>query len=69
MTIETCSICKENVQESEEFDPVYDEPIYEGMTEIDHQAAKLGKHMRGFKFKNATRQGARGRHRGKAGAE
>lgn len=69
LTAETCSICNLNIQESEEFDPVHPAPIYEGMTEIDRQAVKLGRRTRGFKFRNATRCGARGRRRGKAGAE
>ena len=69
MTEETCSICNVNTQESEEFDPAHSAPIYEGMTEIDNQAAKFGNRIRGFKFKNATRCGARGQRRGKAGAE
>jgi hypothetical protein len=67
MTEETCSLCLAD----KEFDPgpVHSETIYEGMTELDKEAEKLGRNIKGFKFRDARRQGAKGRRSGKNGAE
>jgi len=65
LTEETCAMCTEQ----KPFENVHAEPIYEGMTAIDRQAAKVGRLMRGFKLRDRSRVGAKGRRCGKVGAE
>jgi len=66
LTEETCATC----QEQKQFEPLPDsKPVYEGMTKLDREAVKLGRKMKGFKFKNASRRGARGTRRGRKGTE
>ncbi len=62
LTTDSCATCIENDEalHSVYADQPHDKPIHEGMTEIDLEAGRLGRSMRGFAFDKTSRRGASG---------
>lgn len=59
LTTEQCVDC----QDIQELEPVHAAPIYSGLSRLDREAERLGRHTKGFKFCNVSRRGARGGRR------
>ena len=65
LTEETCSFCQEEKKEQSSGyeipeDERPDAPIFEGMDDIDEEAARIGRGTKGFRFRDASRRGAKG---------
>ena len=70
MEPETCAICLKEHELSNRYCTEAVEATDAGMDDIDREAERIGRHMRGWKFSTASRRRARGgRRNGKTPAK